>query len=467
MDQMAASQIRLNNPLIWWAVAMLALVAVAAATSGMWWPSLAAMTATSGNGENGAAAATEGSADEKQHDDHAGEVTSLTLSEQGRANIGLRVEKVSLKPFERTMPLPAMIVERPGKTRLRIAAPLTGVVTAVHVIQGEAVTPGQTMFDVRLTHEELVQAQSDFLSTIEELAVLEKELARLEPLAEEKGIAVRKRLEHQYEQQKKLAVMRAQRQSLALHGMTEEQIESIEADRTLLKGLTVNAPQPTGGTSGDAPPLLLQQLTVTAGQHVAIGEPLGVLADHSLLYIEGRAFEQDAARLNEAIENDTEVTAVITSSDGGRERIEELKILYISDEVHAESRALHCYLRLENDLVRDTTTDDGHRFISWRFKPGQRLELLIPVERWTDRIVLPVEAVAQDAAESYVFIQNGSQYDRVPVRVQYRDQDWAVIAADGSVFPGDLVAVSGAYQMHLALKNASGGAVDPHAGHSH
>ena len=33
--------------------------------------------------------------------------------------------------------------------------------------------------------------------------------------------------------------------------------------------------------------------------------------------------------------------------------------------------------------------------------------------------------------------------------------------------PGEVIAAKGAYQIHLALKNKSGGAVDAHAGHNH
>jgi hypothetical protein len=53
------------------------------------------------------------------------------------------------------------------------------------------------------------------------------------------------------------------------------------------------------------------------------------------------------------------------------------------------------------------------------------------------------------------------------VHVVYRDQNSAVVENNGSLFPGDIVAGQGAYQMHLALKNQSAGGVDPHAGHSH
>jgi multidrug efflux pump subunit AcrA (membrane-fusion protein) len=112
-------------------------------------------------------------------------------------------------------------------------------------------------------------------------------------------------------------------------------------------------------------------------------------------------------------------------------------------------------------------TSNGQRFINWRFKPGQRTQLRVPVEEWTERIVLPAEAVAQDGAETYVFQQNGDHFDRRPVQVEYRDLTAVVIARDGSLFPGERVALSGAQQMLMALKNKSGGGIDPHAGHTH
>ena len=57
--------------------------------------------------------------------------------------------------------------------------------------------------------------------------------------------------------------------------------------------------------------------------------------------------------------------------------------------------------------------------------------------------------------------------DRQPVHVEYRDPRWVVIASDGPLSPGDRIAISAAQQLQLALKNKAGGAIDPHAGHSH
>ena len=81
--------------------------------------------------------------------------------------------------------------------------------------------------------------------------------------------------------------------------------------------------------------------------------------------------------------------------------------------------------------------------------------------------MLPVDAVIDEGAENYVYRRNGNHFDRVPVHEEFKDREYVVIANDGALFPGDVVAGTGAYQIHIALKNKSGGGPDPHAGHNH
>ena len=81
--------------------------------------------------------------------------------------------------------------------------------------------------------------------------------------------------------------------------------------------------------------------------------------------------------------------------------------------------------------------------------------------------MLPVDAVVKDGADWFVFRQNGKRFERIPVHVRHRDQRAVVIENDGTLYLGDIVAMKSAHQLQMALKNKSGGAVDPHAGHSH
>jgi hypothetical protein len=161
------------------------------------------------------------------------------------------------------------------------------------------------------------------------------------------------------------------------------------------------------------------------------------------------------------------VSASVLVGDRETDTIADLALLYLADQVDHQSRAFRFYLSLPNEVALDRTTERGHRFVQWRFKPGQRMQLHVPLERWEDRIVLPVEAIVDEGAEMYVYQKNGNHFDRVPVHVEHRDQKSVVVANDGAILPGDVVAGRGAYRMHLTLKNQSGGGIDPHAGHNH
>ncbi|MHB8900898.1 MAG: efflux RND transporter periplasmic adaptor subunit [Thermoguttaceae bacterium] len=396
------------------------------------------------------------------------EAPSVALSKAAQNNVGLELIKVETRPFVQTISVPGTIVERPGRSTVQVAATLTGVVTAVRLLQGETITPGQPLFDLRLTHEEVVEAQSQYLQTLESLDVVNREIARLEKVVTEGVVSGKTLLDRRYEQQKLEGLSRAQQQQLMLHGLSEQQVGEIAGTRTLLASLTIAAPQARTGVDVESEPLFqVQEIRVTTGQHVAAGDSLCVLADHGTLHVQGKAFEQDMAVLNEAFEQEWTVAAVVEAQAGKSEVIEDLPIAYLANRVEPESRAFLFHAELPNTLLHDAQTPEGSRFSTWKFKPGQRVELRVPVERWDDRIVLPRNAVVQEGAEAYVFEKTENGFTRRPVHVQYSDQLWSVIANDGELPPGAEVVAVGAYQVHLAMKYQVGGAPDPHAGHNH
>ena len=213
---------------------------------------------------------------------------------------------------------------------------------------------------------------------------------------------------------------------------------------------------------------VVRELPVRKGEIIAAGQTLAVLSDLENLFLEGRAFERDGPALHRAVEQGWSVTAQPQLRDvsPGAE-ITGLKLAFVANVVDPESRALKFYVLLPNEIVHVSTSEDGRTFPTWRFKPGQRMDVRIPVERFEDRIVLPIDAIADDGLESYVFVENGRKFERRPVTVEFRDRRSAVIANDGSLFPGETVALNDAHQLQLAIKNQSGGGVDPHAGHTH
>ncbi len=470
----------------WLRVIFLAGVVVAAAGSApQWWPLLReqvdAMLAryrpsSEGGGETHPVASASRPAAR----------ASLELTPQARESLGLTgdgIGPIGLSTYWRTMVVPAVVVARPGRSHLQVAAPLTGVVTHVHAVTGETVTPGTLLFQIRLTHEDLVRGQREFLQTLGELDVERREYERLRKLSEPAGvIAGRLLLERQYAVEKLESSEQAQREALRLHGLSDAQVESIVSTRRLLRELQVRAPSPDDHDhpeeewqllSGDRGavalhdvesdvPLIVERLAAHKGQAVQAGELLCTLADYRRLFIEGQAFEQDAAAVVRAMERGWTIEAVFDAAAGG-ERLSGLQLAFVGHGIDPQSRTLPFYVELDNAIVRDQTNAAGQRFLTWRYRPGQRLELRVPVEEWTDQFVLPAEAVAIEGTDAFVFLQNGRRFDRVSVRVLHRDRQNVVIARDGSLFPGDVVARRGAHQMQMAIQNQSSGG----GGHGH
>jgi multidrug efflux pump subunit AcrA (membrane-fusion protein) len=409
-------------------------------------------------------------AHEKDGHDHSHEdnLMLIEVTRQARGNIGLQVGEVGFTDFTRTITVPAIVVERPGRSQIAVVAPLTGVVTRIDVIPGQAIEPGQPLFALRLMHEELVVSQSEFLSTLEQLDVVNKEIKRLVAIAKDGALAGKVVLEREYERQKLEAINRAQDQALLLHGLTSDQVATIRSTRKLITSLTVTAPAAPTDQENSAPRVLqVEDLAVEQGQNVTAGDALCTLSDHAELYVEGQAFQQDADLLNRAAREGAAICALVETAGSKPEEVCNLRILYLANKVDATSRLFPFYATLPNEVARDDRTSDGRRYIGWRFRPGQRLQLKVPVETWKERIVLPVEAVVQDGPESYVFREDGDHFHRCPVQVAYRDQ-FSVVLADGNdIWPGDRLAMNSAQQLQVALKNKSGGAIDPHAGHNH
>ncbi len=419
-----------------------------------------------------------GGSGDHAHDDgadrhhHPEDGTHIALSAQARRNIGLTLATLSPQGFTRSIQVPGVVAERPGRTLVAVSAPLGGIVEEVVPLQGEAVAPGTALFVLRLTDEDLVDRQRAMLLAIEELDVVEREITRLEEVTASGAVAGRNLLERQYRRQSIEAAIRAERQALILHGLSDEQVEQIAQSRQLLSRLVVSAPSaahedtPTAAHE-DTPSRSFQVVEIAArpGDHLQTGTALAVLADYGELYVRGNAFERDAAALYQAAYGGTGVDMLVEGNGAGKEVVSALEILYVENAIDQESRALHFFVSLPNEVVRDHRTSDDRRFLAWRFKPGQRVQVQVPLERWEDRFVLPVEAVVQDGAESFVFQQIEEDFVRREVHVEYRDQRSAIIAVDGSLSVGDVVAVRGAYQIHLALKQQAGGA--GHADHHH
>lgn len=429
------------------------------------------------------------------HDHGSAEPSDVvSISEQARQNLALKIGTVEPQDFWKTIVVPGQVANLPGQSERRINASVQGTITKVHVLQGQTVRPGDPLFEVQVTSELLASAQSNLLRILQDIELNDAEIKRLAPVGESGAVSQKIILEKQYEKRRLESARQVQLQELSVRGLSPSQVKNIIEQKLLIRQFTVIVPvaatgpeeankSPRPGTSKTQKRLLpvvlvdaarpdeavyvVEQLDVFPGKLVNPGDELCDLALHDVLQIRGEAFETESAQIYRAITERWPVTAVFELGDREPLVRDKLEILYASSVTDPQARSFEFFMTLTNDVIRDQSSPDGRNYRSWRFKPGQQAQLMVPIEKWTDRFVVPSEAVVSEGADSFVFKSNGKLLQRQAVVVEYRDSRQAVLANDGSIFPGDELALNQAYSLNLALKKASGSGVDLHAGHNH
>lgn len=440
--------------------------------------------------------------DHAGHDHGGGEAKPvLTLSDQAKENLGLEMAEIQLSDYWRTIQIPGIVSEQQGHSERRIPATVAGIVTKLHVFPGQSVRPGDPLMDIQPTGEMLTAAQASLLRTLQDIELIDIELKRITPLVESGSLPAKNKIEKEYERRRLESQQLVQTQELLVRGLAPEQIGTIVESKILIRKFTVRVP---GGkvAAVDAKALLelphrrapgivtaglvndeateaepkdriysVEKIDVFPGKLVQPGDEMVDLALHTVLDVTGQAFERDSPLILRTMQEKWAVTATFETADGTPLTRDDLKIRHLESTVDGLSRIQKFHIPLVNQVLRETTGDDGIVYHAWLFRPGQRVRLSIPVEKLTERIVLPAEAVIQEGADVYVFRSNGKRLERTAIVLEHLDARTAVIKNDGTLTPDfDVVAKNHAYQLNLELKKKlgeGGGGGHGHEGHNH
>jgi cobalt-zinc-cadmium efflux system membrane fusion protein len=389
----------------------------------------------------------------------------VRLSRQARDNLGLVSKPLQATTFWRTIELPGVIVDRPGVSDRGVVAPVSGVVTKINAFPGDTVAPDDPLFTIRLVSESLHESQMQLYKATQDIAIAEQQRTRLAEAAQSGAIPQSRMIEIENEIKRLNVSVKAYEQDLQARGLPREGIQQAAGGKFVTE-VVVRA---FHKNSTDKPATNfayeIQSLKVELGTQVEAGQLLCNLADHRALFVEGRAFKDDMPLVQTAAKNGWEVEA-----DFGSEQNQDwsdapshLSIHHVANTIDPETRTFAFYLILANQSQSYTTPEGSTRQL-WRFRPGGRLSLRIPVEKLDNVFVLPREAVVQEGPEAYVFRQNGDLFDRRPVRVLLEDRLYAVLANDGSINPGFFIAQNSAASLNRVLKaqSASGTPANVH-----
>jgi membrane fusion protein, heavy metal efflux system len=447
----------------------------------------------------------------------------VKISPQARRNLGLVSRPLQLQNYWRSILVPGEIVDRPGVSDRRVTAPAVGVVTQVHAFPGDTVRPGDRLFTLRLLSEYIQNSQSELFKATRETQLAQEQRDRLAKAAEGGALPQARLVEIDQQLRRLQTSIQAYRQDLLTRGLRPEQLNDVTegkfvatidvlappavtetaavgtvaaraashdvssatgeladradagadvsqplipeagthtttggTDTTPLAGVTAN------GTTTETTPGFayeVQELNVDLGTQVTAGQALAVLANHRALYLSGHAFKREASALEQAAQQRRPVRVEFAEDDSAAwpPLEHDLTIRHLANSIDTVSRTFQFFIPLTNQSR--SYEQDGLQLVVWRFRPGQRARLNVPVEELKDVFVLPMGAVVREGPETYVFRQNGDLFDRRPVHVLHQDRTHAVLANDGSVFPGWFLAQGSAASLNRVLKaQASGGA---------
>lgn len=415
----------------------------------------------------------------EEHHAPTEDVKVLKMSPQARQNIALVAKAAKPQTYWRTIQVPGAVVDRPGRSDRGVTAPAVGAVVQIHAFPGDTVKSGDRLFTLRVFSEYLQNTQSELFKATRETELLKEQQALLAKAVKSGAIAEAKVIELENQQRRQSAAIQAYRQDLLTRGLNPEQIEEVTEGK-FVSTIEIVAPPPVPATKREpkiqqtalqmiddrveGPTYEVQELKVELGQQVQAGQLLTVLANHHSLYIEGHAFKQEAPFLERAAQNGWPIEVEFAEDDSTSwPKLEQtFQIRHLANSIDTTTRTFDFFIPLTNQS-RGYKKDD-QTFVVWRFRPGQRVRLHVPVEELKDVLVLPSAAVVREGPEAYVFQQNGDLFNRIAVHTLHEDRTSVVLANDGSIKPGLYLAQNAAASLNRVLKAqaASGIRADVH-----
>ena len=162
-----------NSRNIWPTLLLCAVLLCAGAVAGfLLRPAITPPVAQAGDGED------------DPHSGGAGHGSSaiVVINDNTLENMNLKLGKFERRDYFETIRIPAQVVERIPQSRRSVSAPIAGRVTKVFVAKGQAVRPGEKLFDVRITDESIANSQVGLLEVFANLEISRAKKQRLENL---------------------------------------------------------------------------------------------------------------------------------------------------------------------------------------------------------------------------------------------------------------------------------------------
>ncbi len=363
--------------------------------------------------------------DEAAHDD------LVRLSEPDARAVGVIIDVAEAAPLSNSLALPAEIRFDPDRIA-DVAAPVGGIVRRLDATEGDMVAVGDVL--AVLSSRELADLKAEFLTAQASENLLQLELERAEELHSRNTVS-----EAQVQTARaKLATAAAAREAAEtkLHavGIDHDVIDSLQTAEDGAQSLfPLTAPM-----SGQ-----VVRRSATLGARIeedgsAPAEPMFVIADSSVIWVDVAVFKTDLARIS--------LGAHVVLSDGAGDTAAEGELSFISPIIDEVSRTATARVVVDNS--------DGH------LRPGQFLTAHISVGEKSPVVRVPEAAVQTVEGRTAVFVPVEHGFAPQSVEVGRATDGFVEIVAGLEI--GDRYVAEGAFTLKAELEKSAFG-----VGHAH
>ncbi len=175
---------------------------------------------------------------------------------------------------------------------------------------------------------------------------------------------------------------------------------------------------------------------VTLGTTVEKSNTLFSILDTDLVWVEGEVHEDALVRLQDKWQIGSEIRVRATAYP---ETIFTGRISHISGVMNPEERTVHFWAEINNPTRK--------------LKPGMFTEQTIVLEKGSEVLSVPLNAVLEDGGSRFVFVEFGTTYTKQEVVVGARDDRYIEIRE--GLFPEEYVVVQGQHQLLRATEDVS------------
>ncbi len=335
-----------------------------------------------------------------------GEELAVTPHEVG--NLGIEFAAPKLASEVTAIEATATVVIPPMADAV-VSTPQAGLLVRLNVAVGEEITEGEVM--AKLQSPEFLGLQREFLDALNANLLAQNEFDRDQQLFDE-GIISERRLQETTTRSRIAATsFNEHRHLLQIAGLSEQEVDSLEAEQELLEVLEIRAP-----FDG----VVLERMA-TAGQRLDAMSPVYRLADLSTLWLEINVPQEKLAAvrlgMKVAVEGGTvPLPAVVTT---------------VGRSINPATQAI---------MVRATLTEDGHGL-----KPGQFVSARIVSDSSDSSTgpvwIIPAPGVTRANENNYVFVRIPGGFKVTEVHIVSADS--RNVYLNGDVSADMEIAVSG------------------------